>query len=376
MPSGNPFRATTYINDPEAIIDVAFRKAVKIQVKGGSEPYDIRAERREKRRIASAGDYITNHLFNIVRSFPNMDDLHPFYMRITDVVVGLDELRRNLGRIQGLVYTVQDIQRDMLRKFAKGGKAEQSAKLRSAAFGRFGTVLRKTKSAFQFLIEARKSLTVIPGFDPEMPTIVVAGAPNVGKSSLVIGLSTGTPEIGAYPFTTKQVTFGHRKFGFLGSQIVDTPGLLDRPLSDRNEIELQSIIALREIADVVLLLFDVSELRTLDTESQLSLASEIKEFLGDVELIPVTNKVDVIDEAADAIIRSSYPTVRPISALTGEGLDQLISELDSTLKSKTIRKDKFTSYSKPVIDPDYVPPKFRPKEPRSFSDVAERRRNS
>ena len=39
--------------------------------------------------------------------------------------------------------------------------------------------------------------------------VVLVGAPNVGKSSLVQVLSSGLPEICNYPFTTRTVKMGH-----------------------------------------------------------------------------------------------------------------------------------------------------------------------
>lgn len=35
------------------------------------------------------------------------------------------------------------------------------------------------------------------------------GAPNVGKSSIVRAVSTGTPEVNSYPFTTRGMALGH-----------------------------------------------------------------------------------------------------------------------------------------------------------------------
>ena len=39
--------------------------------------------------------------------------------------------------------------------------------------------------------------------------VVLVGAPNVGKSSLVQALSSGVPEICDYPFTTRTIHMGH-----------------------------------------------------------------------------------------------------------------------------------------------------------------------
>ena len=42
-----------------------------------------------------------------------------------------------------------------------------------------------------------------------------------------------------YAFTTKSLYVGHMDYKYLRWQVIDTPGVLDRPLEDRNTIEMQ-----------------------------------------------------------------------------------------------------------------------------------------
>ena len=51
-------------------------------------------------------------------------------------------------------------------------------------------------------------------------------------------------EVQPYAFTTKSLYVGHTDYKYLRWQIIDTPGILDHPLEDRNTIEMQAITAL------------------------------------------------------------------------------------------------------------------------------------
>ena len=67
-------------------------------------------------------------------------------------------------------------------------------------------------------------------------------------------------EVNHYPFTTKRIHVGHFTFRRLQYQIEnDTPGLLDRPMENRNQIEMQAISALEHLGSLVLFLIDDSE---------------------------------------------------------------------------------------------------------------------
>ena len=66
-------------------------------------------------------------------------------------------------------------------------------------------------------------------------------------------------EVQPYAFTTKALYVGHTDYKYLRWQVIDTPGILDHPLEERNTIEMQAITALAHLRAAVLYIFDVSE---------------------------------------------------------------------------------------------------------------------
>jgi nucleolar GTP-binding protein len=112
------------------------------------------------------------------------------------------------------------------------------------------------------LLEIHKELRRIPVIDLSIPTVVLLGSPNVGKSSIVRAVSSGTPEVNDYPFTTRGVSIGHiidlsRDLKF---QVMDTPGLLDRPDGDRNEMEKLTYASLAHLPTAAIFVIDPSGL--------------------------------------------------------------------------------------------------------------------
>ncbi|DAC13207.1 MAG TPA: GTP-binding protein, partial [Candidatus Poseidoniales archaeon] len=78
-------------------------------------------------------------------------------------------------------------------------------------------------------------------------------------------------------------------------QMVDTPGLLDRTMDERNEIEMQAIAAISHIGSVCLFVIDATEDCGLSIEQQMNLREEVKELLGDVSMLTIISKADLIE---------------------------------------------------------------------------------
>ncbi|RLG48947.1 MAG: hypothetical protein DRO06_00405, partial [Thermoproteota archaeon] len=294
-----------------------------------------RARLREIARLGCFRDVIVDTLRAVVRSFPSIDDLHPFYRDLADLVVGVDELKHSLGAVDWAAGKVDDVVREAIRSIRRASSFSKMERLRRAAMGRASSILRRVEGEIEALSRACVELRRLPSLDPGLPSVVVAGSPNTGKSTIVRSISSGRPEVAPYPFTTKGVLIGHSYLGALGRiQVVDTPGLLDRPLSERNEIELQAVLALKHLADVILFVSDPTETCGYPLESQLRILREVREEFSRVPLIVVANKSDMgslfrrnlprVIEVAEAIEAPLVVT----SAIRGWGLPELLSVLE------------------------------------------------
>ncbi|MFB6218099.1 MAG: GTPase, partial [Halobacteriaceae archaeon] len=90
----------------------------------------------------------------------------------------------------------------------------------------------------------------------------------------------------------KGVNVGHFERDHIRYQLVDTPGLLDRPAEERNDIESQAVSALTHLADCVLFFVDASGRCGYPLDAQLALRDELAERFGDrgVSVLTVCNK--------------------------------------------------------------------------------------
>ena len=91
--------------------------------------------------------------------------------------------------------------------------------------------------------------------------------------------------------------------------MIDTPGLLDRPLEDRNDIELQAISALRYVGDVLLFILDPSEECGFTMAEQEKLLDEVRHTVK-IPVLVVANKIDMPHAEAHADMQMSTLTGR------------------------------------------------------------------
>jgi nucleolar GTP-binding protein len=173
----------------------------------------------------------------------------------------------------------------------RNADSDTARKLRKQAFARLADVTEGVADDLLAIGEARDALKVLPDIRADEPAIVVAGYPNVGKSSFVNDVTNARNETASYPYTTTGINVGHIERDHIRYQLVDTPGVLDRPSEERNAIESQAVSALEHLADAVLYMVDASGACGYPLEDQLELLEEV-ESRFDVPVIVVCNKSD------------------------------------------------------------------------------------
>jgi nucleolar GTP-binding protein len=296
------------------------------------------------RKIKFTQQTISERLSNILTDFPRLNDIHPFYADLCNTLYDRDHYKLALGQINTARSLVDSIARDMLRMVKYGDSLYRCKCLKRAALGRMCTVLKRQKASLAYLEEVRKHLSRLPAIDPNTRTLLMCGLPNVGKSSFMNKITRGNVDVQPYAFTTKSLFVGHCDYKYLRWQVIDTPGILDHPLEERNTIEMQAIIALAHLTCSVLYFVDISEQCGYTIEQQCSLFRSIKPLFANKQLIVVVNKVDqqpwetldpVKKDMVEDLVKESNCSLMTMSNISEHGVSEVkMAACDKLLESR------------------------------------------
>lgn len=232
-------------------------------------------------------------LSTIIDEFPRLDDIHPFYGDLLHVLYNKDHYKLALGQINTARNLISKIAKDYVKLLKYGDSLYRCKCLKVAALGRMCTVIKRVTPSLAYLEQIRQHMARLPSIDPNTRTILICGYPNVGKSSFINKITRADVDVQPYAFTTKSLFVGHTDYKYLRYQVIDTPGILDRPFEDRNIIEMCSITALAHLRAAVLFFLDISGSCGYTVAQQAALFHSIKSLFMNKPLIIVCNKADL-----------------------------------------------------------------------------------
>lgn len=246
------------------------------------------------RKVKYTQQNFHDRLSQIIQDFPKLDDVHPFYADLMNVLYDKDHYKLALGQLNTARHLIDNVARDYVRLLKFGDSLYRCKQLKKAALGRMATIMKRQASNLTYLEQVRQHLSRLPTIDPYSRTIIICGFPNVGKSSFINKITRAEVEVQPYAFTTKSLYVGHTDYKYLRWQVIDTPGILDHPLEERNVIEMQAITALAHLRACVLYFMDISEQCGHSLEEQVKLFESIKPLFTNKPLIVGINKTDVV----------------------------------------------------------------------------------
>lgn len=165
-----------------------------------------------------------------------------------------------------------------------------------------------------------------------MKTVVLMGNPNVGKSGVFSRLTGTRVIISNYPGTTIDVARGTTHLGDLPTEVIDAPGTYSlTPTNPAEEVTTEIL----DKADLIINVVDSTNL-----ERNLYLTLEILE-----RGTPVAIALNLWDEAGHQGITIDVPELErllgvpvvPTVGLSGQGIRELVEQLEGAKTSRTIQ---------------------------------------
>ncbi|MFA5745319.1 MAG: GTPase [archaeon] len=169
------------------------------------------------------------------------------------------------------------LQENRKKKYDK----EIFVRIKKEYVGRLASVLKSLDGTFDKLIDLEKDFKRIAKPDFNLRTIVLIGLPNSGKTTFITKITSATPEINSYAFTTKALNVGYFMRRQDTYQVIDTPGLIHADFKEMNPIEKQAITAIKTLGDLVVFVYNPN----LDFDEQKAMLKVIRENNPDKKIV-------------------------------------------------------------------------------------------
>src|SRR3954453_8068047 len=250
--------------------------------------------------------------------------------------VELAQLEYNLPRMRGMW---QHLERLGGGVGTRGPGESQLETDRRLARHRISVLKRKLKD-----LEKQRATRRKERGRTETPTIALAGYTNVGKSTLLNRLTGSDVSVENQLFHTLDPTtrgFEHDGRRYL---VTDTVGFIRRLPTQLVE-GFASTLEETLSADIVLHVVDASA-DDDEQDRQLEAVEDVLHEIGAGELPVevVLNKIDRVDPLGRRRLANRFPNAAQVSALTGEGLDDLRAEIARSFENRWERVRMLVPY--------------------------------
>lgn len=256
---------------------------------------------KEAIKLDVVKDNLCSALERILTSFPQFEELPSFYLRLVKTTRDYPLLRQSLGAVLWSVKRIGMLQRFGVQRIAKTTDQAEIKHIVKETYGRISSILKQIDKNLQYLEQSRVIMKTYPDIK-EMFTICIYGFPNVGKTTLLNKLTSAKAVIAPYAFTTKTINVGYFTLDGHKIQVLDVPGTLARE-NKLNPIEQQAELALEELANLIIYVFDATEQSGYPLEKQEQLYQKVSKTK---KTLVFYSKTDLYDEKVRSLIKHKY----------------------------------------------------------------------
>jgi GTP-binding protein HflX len=183
-----------------------------------------------------------------------------------------------------------------------------------------------------------------------VPQVALAGYTNAGKSTLMNALTDAEVLVAGQPFATLDPTTRRLTLpGGRGVTVSDTVGFVRKLPHDLVEAFKST---LEEVARANLILH-VADASASDIEEQVAAVRDVLEQIGagHIPEVLALNKWDLLDEVRRARVGRTYREGVRVSALSEEGIEELVERVASVLPQLPIEVTLLVPFDRPDIVP-------------------------
>jgi GTP-binding protein HflX len=255
--------------------------------------------------------------------------------------VELAQLEYNLARMRGLWTHLERLGGVSSGGFATRGPGESQIETdRRLARDRIAALKRR-------LVQVKGSRATMRSERERahLPQVALAGYTNAGKSTLLNALTGAEVGVRDRLFHTLDPTTRLARFHGRPYLLTDTVGFI-RKLPHQLVDAFGATLEETRLADLILHVVDASA----DEEDRLGMMRAVEDVLeeigaGDRPRLLVLNKVDAVDERQRTELAHRHRDVVMVSALTGEGLEDLADRVEEAFKATMRPMELLLPYS-------------------------------
>lgn len=322
-----------YVRTALEILEMKFWRASVSECDRIGDPIK-RARNHTSRCINMHLGKLSNVTRRVSLNFPALRHMHPFEQEVVVLTLGEGTYEKHIQILRNVYALLHNTGKKFELECQELRTKKEATDCGLRCMEELKNAVNDNADKLQEVASMVKVLRGLPLVDLDKPIFALVGAANVGKSSLVRALSTASPKVANYPFTTRGITIGHIFVEGISYQIADTPGLIYRPNKDRNAIEKLAIAMLVKTQASIGFVFDPTGSSGTSTVDQILLRDELRHRVAKARSnhrwIDIISKIDQPSEDLVSLqhrLSSHYS----VSTETNEGLKQLSNSIRQVL---------------------------------------------